>query len=73
MQHLPPQVDTALTRLNAAGYEAYIVGAVAELLQNAELLPLRRQLGLDESSAVLCISTEGDTDRENYRKILSEA
>ena len=26
MQHLPPQVDTALTRLNAAGYEAYIVG-----------------------------------------------
>jgi len=33
---------------------------------------LRRQLKLDADSRILCISTEGDTDRENYRRILEE-
>ena len=36
------------------------------------LQPLRQALGLDEHSRVLLISTEGDTDRENYQKILAE-
>ena len=31
---------------------------------------LRAQLGLDESSRILCISTEGDTDRVNYRRVV---
>ena len=31
---------------------------------------LRAQLGLDESSRILCISTEGDTDRANYRRVV---
>jgi len=31
---------------------------------------LRKALKLDKSSRVLLISTEGDTDRENYRKIV---
>ena len=31
---------------------------------------LRKALKLDENSRVLLISTEGDTDRENYRKIV---
>lgn len=31
---------------------------------------LREEIGLDENSRVLCISTEGATDRENYRKIV---
>ncbi|MCD8021534.1 MAG: hypothetical protein LUF30_00620 [Lachnospiraceae bacterium] len=34
---------------------------------------LREALGLDERSRVLLISTEGDTDQANYRKILAEA
>ena len=33
---------------------------------------LRAGLGLDEHSRILCISTEGDTDRENYRRIVWE-
>ena len=33
---------------------------------------LRARLGLDEHSRILCISTEGDTDRENYRRIVWE-
>lgn len=31
---------------------------------------LANELGLDENARVLCISTEGATDRENYRKIV---
>lgn len=45
-------------------------GFVAEVLQNPALDELRAQLGLDENSRILCFSTEGDTDRENYRRIV---
>ena len=43
------------------------LGLVVEALENAEL---RRKLKLDENSRILCISTEGDTDQENYRRIV---
>jgi len=33
---------------------------------------LREKLKLNENSRILCISTEGDTDRENYRRIVEE-
>ena len=46
------------------------VGALAGVLQEEGLHDLRWTLGLDERSRVLCISTEGDTDRANYQKIL---
>lgn len=45
-------------------------GFVAEVLQNPALDELRAQLCLDENSRILCFSTEGDTDRENYRNIV---
>ena len=45
-------------------------GFVTEVLQNESLDWLRKQLKLDENSRILCFSTEGDTDRENYRKIV---
>ncbi len=32
----------------------------------------RTALGLDETSRILLISTEGDTDRENYRRVLAQ-
>ena len=44
-------------------------GLAAAALQDETL---RRKLRLDGSSRILCISTEGDTDRENYRRILFE-
>ena len=34
---------------------------------------MREALGIDENSVVLCINTEGDTDPENYLKIINEA
>ena len=46
------------------------VGAVLELLMEPGMEEERKMLGLDEHSVVLCFSTEGDTDRENYRKIV---
>ena len=49
---------------------AVTTGFVCELLQNESLAELRQTIGLDENSVVLCISTEGDTDRENYRRIV---
>ena len=51
---------------------ASTMGLVTEVMQNSDLEELRRKLGLDENSVVLCFSTEGDTDKENYRKILAE-
>lgn len=47
------------------------VGTLAGILQEEALHDLCWTLGLDERSRVLCISTEGDTDRTNYQKILS--
>lgn len=49
---------------------ASTTGFVAELMQNPSLDWLREQIGINSESRVLCISTEGDTDRENYRKIV---
>lgn len=49
---------------------AVTTGFVCELLQNESLAEMRRTIGLDGNSVVLCISTEGDTDRENYRRIV---
>ena len=51
---------------------ASTMGFVTEVMQNKELDDIRRKIGLDENSIVLCFSTEGDTDKENYRKILAE-
>lgn len=51
---------------------ASTMGFVTEVMQNKELDDIRRKIGLDENSVVLCFSTEGDTDKENYRKILAE-
>ena len=47
---------------------ASTVGLVTELLRRPELKDIKEQIGLDENSVILCISTEGATDREMYRK-----
>ena len=49
---------------------AVTAGVLAALMCEDELEDLRWSLGLNERSRVLCVSTEGDTDRENYRRIL---
>ena len=45
-------------------------GFFAELMTNPSLDWLREQLKIDADSRVLFFSTEGDTDKENYRRIV---
>lgn len=45
-------------------------GFVCEIMRNDRLAHIRNSLRIDGASRVLCISTEGDTDRENYRRIV---
>ncbi len=45
-------------------------GCVAEIMRNPELAELKEKLKLDENSRVLFFSTEGDTDKENYKAIV---
>lgn len=47
-------------------------GYVLDVLQKEELAEIKTTLGLHSDSVVLCFSTEGDTDQENYRKIVDE-
>ncbi|MDO5716193.1 MAG: diaminopropionate ammonia-lyase [Tissierellia bacterium] len=45
-------------------------GVVSKLMTDPELEDVRKKIGLDEDSIVLCISTEGDTDQKNYRDVV---
>lgn len=45
-------------------------GCVAEIMTNSSLSHLKEALELNETSRVLFFSTEGDTDKENYQKIV---
>lgn len=45
-------------------------GCVSEIMTDPELAPIRKKLGLDSRSRVLFFSTEGATDRENYRAVV---
>ncbi|MGN0034895.1 MAG: diaminopropionate ammonia-lyase [Coriobacteriales bacterium] len=49
---------------------ASAAGLVCELMRDPTCVGLRERLGLDAHSRVLCISTEGATDRENYRRVV---
>ncbi|MBP3426941.1 MAG: diaminopropionate ammonia-lyase [Clostridia bacterium] len=44
-------------------------GCAAQILTDPALSEIRDQLGLDASSRLLFLSTEGATDRDNYRRI----
>ena len=49
---------------------AATVGCVSNILLRGGLAELKEKLHLDESSRILFISTEGDTDKDNYRKVV---
>lgn len=58
------------TRVVSGESGAVTTGLVAELMEKPELTKLREQLKLDSNSRILVFSTEGDTDRANYRDIV---
>lgn len=45
-------------------------GVVHKLMTDSSLKQYKNEIGLNENSVVLCFSTEGDTDKDNYRKIV---
>lgn len=47
-------------------------GLALALLSDPRFKSQRDSLGLDASSRILCVSTEGATDPDNWRKITSE-
>lgn len=49
---------------------AATMGCFAEIMTNPALADIKKALKLDENSVVLLFSTEGDTDKENYRSIV---
>jgi len=49
---------------------ASTLGFLTELLTNDNLEDLRKQAGIDKNSQILLFSTEGDTDPENYQRIV---
>lgn len=51
---------------------AVTTGIAAALLSDDSYGEIRRRIGLDENSVVLCFSTEGATDTENYERITGE-
>lgn len=47
-------------------------GLIATLMTDERYADLRKAMGLDQSSTILLFSTEGDTDPDNYRRIVWE-
>ena len=47
-------------------------GCAAEIMRNPALKHIREAIGLNDQSRVLFFSTEGDTNRENYRAIVRD-
>lgn len=45
-------------------------GCITEIMRDKTLVELKNKLKLDENSKVLFFSTEGDTDKENYKSIV---
>ena len=63
----PVKGDTAVVA-GESGAAAF--GAMVNILMDAELAEYKKLLNLDENSRILCISTEGDTDQENYQNVV---
>ncbi len=49
---------------------AVTLGLVYEICSNEKYAEIRQLLSLDENSVVLCFNTEGDTDPEQYNRIV---
>jgi len=46
------------------------IGLLCQLLANSGLAGIKEKINLNPTSVVLCFSTEGDTDPDNYRAIV---
>lgn len=58
------------TRIISGESGASAFGCIAEIMRNPTLSELKEKLKLDGDSKVLFFSTEGDTDKKNYKSIV---
>ncbi|HIY04348.1 MAG TPA: diaminopropionate ammonia-lyase [Candidatus Anaerotignum merdipullorum] len=58
------------TRVIAGESGAAAFGCMTHVLRESALITWKQKLGLDENARILCINTEGDTDRQNYLDIV---
>ena len=65
----PPAGDP---RIVSGESGAVTLGLAAAVMTEPSLRWLREKLQLDEHSRILCFSTEGDTDRGSYRRIVED-
>ena len=63
----PPSGDE---RVISGESGAATLGCVVEIMTNDNLSWMREKLGLDKNSKVMFFSTEGDTDKANYKAIV---
>lgn len=63
----PVKGDTAVTA-GESGAAAF--GAMTNILMDENLAEWKKALKLDKNAKILCISTEGDTDKENYQNVV---
>jgi diaminopropionate ammonia-lyase len=51
---------------------AVTAGLLDHLLKDEKYQDLKKEMGLDGNAVVLLINTEGDTDPDNYKKVLGK-
>lgn len=49
---------------------ACTLGVVSKIMTDDRFKDLREELKLDENSSIVFVSTEGDTDRQNYLDVV---
>ena len=47
------------------------IGLLSAIMKDERNTKIKKQLNLDKNSVVLLFNTEGDTDPDNYRKIVA--
>lgn len=58
------------TRVISGESGAVTTGVVSQLLHREDLKAVKEEIGLNENSVILCISTEGNTDALRYRELV---
>jgi diaminopropionate ammonia-lyase len=51
---------------------AVTLGALMFIMEHPEYVPLRELLGLGPESQILLLNTEGNTDRDDFRRVVWE-
>jgi diaminopropionate ammonia-lyase len=60
------------TRIVSGESGAATFGFIYEVCSNPEFAQFRQMLGIDENSVLFCVSTEGDTDKEGYDRVVND-